>query len=263
MRQGGQKRRQKRTLKTLKNAEKKAEENAEENAEVKVQAAGKKKGSRDRGKGTHYLNTDTGGKSPAKWAFRRAVNAWAPTPNRPEVPEPSKYVVVLPSGKNYVVELGNRLPDEGTLRVRIRASKVSSDSNLTPSVALEFGWQGSNNSKASLTISKHDLEIDASPDQPQFYQWDIPLSEIYPRNPVRKTVELGTRKMTNPSEYIRLRNTSHSKSADIQFDYVEVSAGVYDQWPPASHTGIFIDTARTAKTAKTKKRTREKLFRGS
>ena len=200
-----------------KETEKGAEKQAEEIAGVKAKAADKKKGSRDRMQGTHYLNTETGGKSPAKWAFRRAVNAWAPTPNLPEVPGPSKYVVVLPSGKDYVVELGNRLPDEGTLRVRIRASKVSTDSELIPSAALEFGWQGSNNSKVSLTISKHDIEIDASPDQPQFYQWDIPLSEIYPRNPVRKTVELGTRKMTNPSEYIRLRNTSHSKSADIQF----------------------------------------------
>ena len=221
------------------------EDEAEENAEVKVRAkqkSDKKRGGRSQGKSAHYVNTETGATSPAKWAFRRAVNAWAPTLTRPEVPEPSKYIAVLPAGQDYVVELGNRLPDEGTLRVRIRASKVSADSNLLPSVALEFGWQGSNNSKASVIISSQDLEIDASPDQPQFYQWDIPLSEIYPRNPVRKKIELGTRKMTNPSEYIRLINTSHSKSADIQFDYVEVSAGVYDQWPPASHSGIFIDS---------------------
>ena len=80
------------------------------------------------------------------------------------------------------------------------------------------------------------------PGKPQFYQWEIPLSEIYPRNPVRKTVELGTPKRTNPSEYIRLQNTSRSPSADVQFDYVEVSAPVYEQWPPASHTGIFIES---------------------
>ena len=80
------------------------------------------------------------------------------------------------------------------------------------------------------------------PGNPRFYHWDIPLSEIYPRNPVRKTVELGTPKMTNPSEYIRLHNTSLSPSADMQFDYVEVAAPVYRQWPPASHTGIFIDS---------------------
>ncbi len=28
----------------------------------------------------------------------------------------------------------------------------------------------------------------------------------------------------------------------MQFDYVEVSAPVYEQWPPASHTRIFINS---------------------
>ncbi len=93
-----------------------------------------------------------------------------------------------------------------------------------------------------MRISNRDLVIDAPPGKPQFYQWDIPLSEIYPRNPVRKTVKLGAPKLTNPSEYIRLHNTSLSPSADIQFDYVEVSAPVYEQWPPASHTNIFINS---------------------
>ena len=190
----------------------------------------------------HYKNTETGKTSPATWDFRRAVHAWAPTMTLPEVPEPSEYIAVLPAGQRVVVELGNRLPDEGTLRVRIRASRVSTEPNLVPSVALEFGWQGNNNSKASVRISDRDLVIDAPPGKPQFYQWDIPLSEIYPRNPVRKTVELGTPKRTNPSEYIQLHNTSLSQSADIQFDYVEVSAPVYEQWPPDSHTGIFIDS---------------------
>ena len=46
-----------------------------------------------------------------------------PLMTRPEVPEPSEYMAVLPAGERLVVELGNRLPDEGTLRVRIRASR--------------------------------------------------------------------------------------------------------------------------------------------
>ncbi|PHS07775.1 MAG: hypothetical protein COA78_13245 [Blastopirellula sp.] len=211
------------------------------------QTQGRQGGGRDRrdsrgGRGAHYKNTETGQTVPASWTFRRAVNAWSPTMTRPEVPAPNEYIAVLPAGQQLVVDLGNRLPDEGTLRVRIRASKVSTEDHLVPSVALEFGWQGNNNSKASVKISDHDLVIDASPGKPRFYQWDIPLSEIYPRNPVRKTVELGAPKLTNPSEYIRLHNTSHSQSADIQFDYIEVSTPVYEQWPPASHTGIFIDS---------------------
>ncbi|TWU45310.1 Planctomycete cytochrome C [Novipirellula aureliae] len=192
------------------------------------------------GQSAHYLNMETGETSAASWAFRRAVHAWTPTSVPPALPEPSEYIVVLPSGQRFVVDLGNRIPDEGILRVRLRASRVSDDDNSIPSVALEFGWQGSNNSKGSVRISQHDLEIDASPGEPQFYQWDIPLSEIYPRNPVRKTVALGAPKLTNPSEYIRLHNTSLSPTAGIQFDYIEVSAPVYEQWPPASHKRIFI-----------------------
>lgn len=202
---------------------------------------GRRRGSRGGG-GAHYKNTRTGQTVPATWSFRRAVNAWAPTTTRPEVPGKSDYIAVLPAGQRLVVELGNRLPDEGTLRVRVRASRVSAERHLVPSLALEFGWQGSNNSKASVKISRRDLVIDAAPGKPRFYQWEIPLSEIYPRNPVRKTVKLGTPKRTNPSEYIRLHNTSLARSADVQFDYVEVTAPVYEQWPPASHTRIFIDS---------------------
>ena len=205
------------------------------------QRRGRRRGGRG-GRGAHYKNTETGQTVTASWSFRRAVNAWAPTLIRPEVPELSEYIAILPPGERLVVELGNRLPDEGTLRVRLRASRVSTDPNLIPSVALEFGWQGHNNSKASFKISRSNLVIDTPPGEPMFYQWNIPLSEIYPRNPVRKTVELGAAKRTNPSEYIRLYNTSLSRAADIQFDYVEVSAPVYEQWPPASHQGIFIDS---------------------
>lgn len=207
----------------------------------RTKTRGRQRGGRG-GSGAYYKNTKTGQTVPATWSFRRAVNAWAPTKSRPKVPEQSEYMAVIPAGQRLVFELGNRVPDEGTLRVRIRASRVSTDPKLVPSIALEFGWQGTNNSKASVKISDRDLVIDASPEKPKFYQWDIPLSEIYPRNPVRKTVKLGAPKLTNPSEYIRLHNTSLSRSADVQLDYVEVSAPVYEQWPPTSHTRIFIDS---------------------
>ena len=197
---------------------------------------------RQRGRPAHYKNIATGKTVPNTWSYVGAVNAWAPTMTRPEVPNPSEFIVVLPAGQRHVVELGNRLPDKGALRVRVRASRVSIESDRAPRLALEFGWQGDKDQKASLKISSQDLSIESPPGEPMFYQWDIPLSEINPRNPVRKTEELGVRDRTNPSEYIRLYNTSTDQSADIQFDYVEVSAPVYDQWPPASHSAIFIDS---------------------
>ena len=192
------------------------------------------------GKGPYYKNPKTGHAVPAKWAFRRAVHAWPPSATLAQNPAESDYIGIIPAGQRLIYDLGNQLPDEGILRVRIRGSRTSAAPNHVPSLALEFGWQGSNQSLASVKISNQNLIIDSPPGEYEFYQWDIPLSEIYPRNPVRKTIALGTPKLTNPSEYIRLHNVSKDPAAIVEFDYVEISTPVYEQWPPASHQQIFI-----------------------
>lgn len=218
-----------------------ASEQSEEQAQAKRRRGRRGRGGRN-GRSAHYKNLETGKTVPATWSWRGAEDAWAPTMTRPEVPEPSEFIAVLPAGQRLVVDLGNRLPDEGTLRVRIRASRVASESDYVPTLALEFGWQGDQDWRASSKISNRDLVIDSLPGITGFYQWDIPLSDIDTRNPVRKTKELGAAKTTNPSEYIRLHNTSSSRPADIHFDYVEVTAPVYNEWPPASHVGVFIES---------------------
>lgn len=189
---------------------------------------------------THYKQRDDGRTAVATWRYPQAKYAWAPTsiPTTPTAPAPSNVVAVIPPRQKLVVELGDRIPERGTLRVRVRASKTSPEPSPFPSLQLEFGWQASNDSHASLRISDHDLLVEATPDDPQFYQWEIPLSEIYPRNLVRHVNQLGD--LPNPSEYIRLVNSSVSQSA-LQLDYVEVVAPVYQQWPPESHRRIFFD----------------------
>ena len=87
------------------------------------------------------------------------------------------------------------------------------------------------------------MMIDFFPGQPEFYQWDIPLSEVYPRNSVRRISKMGD--LPSPSEYIKLVNSSASQG-DIQIDYVEVIAPVYETWPPESHKRIFFDSASSA-----------------
>lgn len=192
-----------------------------------------------RGVPAYYKNTETGQTVPATWTYRGAAHAWEPTRERPETPEPSEYVTVLPGGSRLVVELGNRLPDAGTLRVRVRASRVSAEADDVPSLALEFGWQVDQDRRTGMRISQRNLVIDAPPGKPKFYQWGIPLRDISPRNPVRKTDKLGVSDEANPSEYIRLFNASRSRSAEVQVDYVEVLAPLYEQWPPATHAAIF------------------------
>lgn len=186
----------------------------------------------------YYKQLSTGRTAKAEWSYHGARYAFAPTDAKPEFPSAYDYVAILPANRrqNLILELGNRLPDEGTMRVTVRASRVDSDSPGYPSLQLLFGWQASNEGRALIRVSDKDIPVTASPDAPQLIQWDVPLGEIYPRNSVRKTSSMGA--IPSPSEYIRIANSAAS-SGDVQIDYVLVEAPVYDQWPPASHTKIF------------------------
>ena len=193
--------------------------------------------------GVHYKELSTGRAAAVSWNYGGAKYAWPPMQTKPEVPADFDDVVIIPPRQKLIVELGDTVPDQGTMRVRVRASRVSEDEPRFPSLQLEFGWQASNDSQASVRISEHDVVIDAVPGQPAFYQWDIPLSEVYPRNSVRRISQMGD--LPSPSEYIKLVNSSASRG-NIQIDYIEIIAPVYEQWPPESHKRIFFDSANQA-----------------
>ncbi len=190
-------------------------------------------------RGAHYKDLSTGQAIQASWGYKGASYAMTPTDIRPEVPSDIQHIAIIPARQRLIAELGNTLPDTGTLRIRVLASRTSSEEKWAPNLRLDFGWQASNNSSASVRISKEDRVINAAPGEPKFYQWDIPLSEIYPRNPMRKVTKMGV--TPSPSEFIRLQNSSLSRG-DIQIDYVEVTAPANDEWPPESHTRIFFDS---------------------
>ena len=179
----------------------------------------------------------------AEWQYYGAKYAFLPQSKLAETPAVAGRVAIIPRGQKLIVELGDQIPETGKLRVRVRAARASADDKRIPSLQLEFGWQASNDSQASVRISEHDLPIDAAPDTPQFYQWEIPLREVYPRNSVRKISKMGD--LPSPSEYLKLVNSSVSQG-DIQIDYVEVTAPVYAQWPPESHRLVFIDSENTS-----------------
>ncbi|MGZ0162708.1 MAG: DUF1592 domain-containing protein [Planctomycetales bacterium] len=191
---------------------------------------------------TYYHDLLTGRTARANWQYYGAKFAFKPSDSHSEIPAPSDHVAIIPQGRNHglIVELGNLVPDEGIMRVRVRAARASMEETRIPSMQLEFGWRASNEGRAILRVSTEDTLIKASPDEPEIYQWDVPLGEIYPRNSVRKTSPMGA--LPSPSEYIRLVNSSASKGA-IRLDYVEVATPVYDEWPPESHKRIFADSA--------------------
>jgi hypothetical protein len=190
----------------------------------------------------YFQDLTTGQTVKASWAYYNAKYAITPTESQPAMPDTFNHVAILPRGGNqrFTIELGNRIPDEGIMRVRVRASRADAEDTSIPSLQLLFGWQASNEGRALIPVSRKDKPVTASPDSPEIYQWDIPLGEIYPRNSVRKTSKMGA--MPNPSEYIRLVNNSVSQGP-IRIEYVEIAAPVYDSWPPASHARIFVGSS--------------------
>ncbi|MCA9194872.1 MAG: DUF1592 domain-containing protein [Planctomycetales bacterium] len=194
---------------------------------------------------TYYKHQQNGRTAVVDWSYPEAKYAWEPTTEQPQVPSDFSVAAILPPKQRLIIELGDRIPEEGTLRVRVRACR-SPETVFTPSLQLEFGWQASNDSHASVRISQHDLLIDAEPGNPKFYQWDIALGEIYPRNLVRNVSQMGD--LPSPSEYIKFVNSAASvdQTRDVQIDYVEVTAPVFEVWPPQSHRQIFIPSEHTS-----------------
>jgi hypothetical protein len=67
------------------------------------------------------------------------------------------------------------------------------------------------------------------------------LSEIQ-RNPFRKLLTRFPRR----DEFLSIRNVSNAHHRDeplrVLIDYIEISAPHYDQWPPKTHTDIFVES---------------------
>lgn len=154
-------------------------------------------------------------------------------------PEVSPVVIVLPRSTELKLNLDRFLPDEGRMRVRIRAGRTTMDPKEFAGLRLIFSAHTSNNANFSQVVSLRDLPVTASADQPEFLEFDVPLGEIQ-RNPFRKLETTFPRR----DEFLHIRNESNAsggkESLQVAIDYVEVSAPHYDQWPPQSHLDVFI-----------------------
>ena len=192
---------------------------------------------------THFKNLATGHIARQSWGYDGAKFAWQPTAEQPELPANIEQIAVVPRGKDLIFELGDQLPERGTLRVRVRAARAANADRPAPAMQLLFGWQASNDSSATFAIGAAEHVVTAEPGVPTFYQWHVPLSQVYPRNLMRTVSKMGD--LPSPSEYLKIRNVSESGD-DLQIDYIEVTAPVYEEWPPASHQRIFV-ASRNAK----------------
>lgn len=196
----------------------------------------------------YYRELSSGNTVRAAWDYGGAKFAFDPEGAESKFPESFDHVAVIPSGRNQelTVELGDTVPDEGIMRVRVRASKEAAEEIRVPSLQLEFGFQASNEGRAEIRVSTADTPITATADAPAIYEWDVPLGEIYPRNAFRRVSKMGD--LPSPSEYIRFINSSAPQGGHgaIQIDYVQVLAPFYEEWPPRSHQQIFFESEHQA-----------------
>lgn len=181
---------------------------------------------RTTGRGVHFSN-----------------GAAAPKPDAVagKTPPLSPVVLVLARSNELKLNLDRFLPDDGIMRVRIRAGRSNMQPNEYAGLRLIFSAHTSNNANFSQVISQRDISVTASADDPAFIHFDISLSDIQ-RNPFRK---LET-KFPRRDEFLHIRNISNASngadSLQVFIDYIEISAPHYDQWPPKTHTDIFFES---------------------
>jgi len=151
----------------------------------------------------------------------------------------SPVVLVLPRSNELKLDLDRFLPDDGVMRVRIRAGRSTMNPDEFASLRLIFSAHTSNNANFSQVVSARDIPVTASADDPQFIHFDIPLSDIQ-RNPFRKLATTFPRR----DEFLHIHNVSNAPGGEeplqVLIDHIEISAPFYEQWPPKTHTDIFI-----------------------
>ncbi len=156
-------------------------------------------------------------------------------------PNAGKRVSLSKRNSSLKLNLDRLLPDEGTMRVRIRAGRTTMQADEYASLRLVFSAHTSNDARFSHVISDRDIPVTASVDKPQFIHFDIPLSEIQ-RNPFRKLSTTFPRR----DEFLTIHNISNARNnkepLNVLVDTIEISAPHYEQWPPNTHRAIFIQS---------------------
>jgi len=163
-------------------------------------------------------------------------------PSEEELGAVSPVVLVLPASNEVKWNLDRFLPDEGTMRVRIRVGRSNSNLQQHAALRLIFSAHTSNDANFSQVISQHDIPVIASADNPECICFDIQLQDIQ-RNPFRKLATTFPRR----DEFLSIRNVSNAKGQDdplcVWINDIEIIAPYYESWPPKSHTDIFLPSS--------------------
>ena len=156
--------------------------------------------------------------------------------------DPSAVVLVVPASNEVKWNLDRFLPDEGTMRVTIRAGRSNSSAEQHAALRLIFSAHTSNDANFSQVISQRDIPVKASADKPECICFDIQLQDIQ-RNPFRQLSTSFPRR----DEFLSIRNVSNATGQDdplcVWINDIEIIAPYYENWPPKSHTDIFIPSS--------------------
>ena len=182
---------------------------------------------------THLLNRETGVGVPFSGGMYRPLDEKAAAQVQPS----SKVYMELPRNNEWKVGLDRFLPDEGTMRISIRAARSTEELKGDASLRLGFSAHTSNNANFSNVISERDVLVKAPAGKPEFIHFDIQLGDIQ-RNPFRKLETTFPRR----DEFLHIRNVTLVDGLHVQFDHVEITAPFYAQWPPKTHTAIFFES---------------------
>ena len=185
----------------------------------------------------HLLNRETG----LGIHFSGGKSLPQPAAVAGQTPAVSPVVLVLPASNELKLDLDRFLPDEGIMRVRLRVARSNMNPDQYASLRLIFSAHTSNNANFSQIISDRDIPVTEAGDNPQWIHFDIPLSDIQ-RNPFRKLATEFPRR----DEFLHIHNVSNAHGGEerlaVLIDHIEISAPFYEQWPPKTHTDIFIDS---------------------
>ena len=185
----------------------------------------------------HLLNRETGKGVP-----------FSPGPLKPlagaaagQAPAGSPVVLVLPGETELKLNLDRFLPDDGVMRVRVRAARSTTNPDEYAGLRLLLSAHTSNDANFTQVISRRDTPVTAAGDEPEFIHFDVPLGDIQ-RNPFRKLSTTFPRR----DEFLHIRNVSNATGGDerlkVLIDYIEIIAPFYEQWPPKTHTDIFVES---------------------
>ena len=106
---------------------------------------------------------------------------------------PPETVIFDQGNRSVKFNLSNHLPDQGTMRITLRAGRSTMKTDEFASLRFIFSAHTSNNANFSEVISKRAIPVTGSLTEPQLIHLDIPLSEIQ-RNPFRNNKETFPRR---------------------------------------------------------------------